>query len=220
MMNITIVHRDGSRQINAVRIACHFGIHESLASGHTLTHIPTGLAMRDGITFAQARRTARRLARLPLDWSSTDQSYFGTWARSHPWRVSWAMGQSTKRLRQPWERFKRAVWRRLERPLTRAKNPIADVLDLRDDICWPDLVMWTFHHTSLIDATPWGFWGPQVAKCRRDARVQGSCYCGKFCNQATALDLGWKPGDARPIIVTSELTALDCERTIEIVREP
>jgi hypothetical protein len=213
MTSITLAHRDGTQEADAVIIGQHFGIHESLERRHTLTHIPTGLAIRDNVTFAQARKIARRVACLPLDWGDSDVSAFQAWAKAHPWRMSWALGTLSRRPRAFWARIKARVWSKLEAPATRAKEPIANLLDRREDTCWSQIVMWLYHHDTFIDATPWGFWGPQVARCRRDARVNGSCYCGKFCNRTQALEMGWQPGDSRPIIVTPEMTRLDDERT-------
>lgn len=86
---------------------------------------------------------------------------------------------------------------------------IATILNRRTDTCWADLAQYSLDLKDFDEVVPWGFWGNPVQGCRRDARLCGRCYCGKFQNAPTAEGNGWKHGDSRPIIVTSEITKDD-----------
>lgn len=89
---------------------------------------------------------------------------------------------------------------------------IALSLGWRKDTCWPEVATFALVDghtwTELWDTLPWSRWYTGVATCRRDARLHGACWCGKFCTQAWLNEMGGGP-EASNIVVTSEVTGED-----------
>lgn len=53
---------------------------------------------------------------------------------------------------------------------------IADQLNRLPGQCWPNLVSWALDW----DREKRSPWSPVDSVCRRDAAVNGTCYCGKL----------------------------------------
>ncbi len=87
----------------------------------------------------------------------------------------------------------------MSRLLGRLRYAIIRRLDKRADTCWADLVCWAEFSPwrELWAYMPWADLrlGTAVG-CRRDARIGGACYCGKFAKQreVDCYDDGWTPG--------------------------
>lgn len=229
MTSITIAFDKATSTVDAELVAEYLAMHptpEDVFKRWTVTHVPSGRAVGFGFADARAaRRFARRMARLPIDWSSTEAAR--AWQQAHLRRFALAyhgVGGTLKRTAVArWQPVKRWLWRRLETPYTRLKDPIATWLDRSPRTCWADLVMWMLNYKDIRDCVPqlntWA--GSLVADCRRDARVQGACYCGKFVNRRHADEYGIAitPGE-RPYLVTSEMTADDEEVLISFKVQP
>lgn len=85
---------------------------------------------------------------------------------------------------------------------------IAFLLNERKDTCWADLAMWAMGFDyELRDCIPHKIggskWYTGVRRCRQDARLCGSCYCGKFVNESV------EERHPKAIVVTSEIEEED-----------
>lgn len=74
----------------------------------------------------------------------------------------------------------------------RLKWWIATQVDRLRGQCWADLVSWVLDSKSVRDpgiraALPWR---PVSEICRKDADMNGRCYCGKLGSDGTALGEG------------------------------
>ncbi|WP_199425783.1 hypothetical protein [Thermaerobacillus caldiproteolyticus] len=87
---------------------------------------------------------------------------------------------------------------------------IVFLLNERKDTCWSDLADWAMGNSgdyTIRDYIPpkigGSKWYTGVRRCRQDARLCGSCYCGKFVSEQYAAD---RP---KSIVVTSEIEEED-----------